>query len=182
MGEERPFSKEQLVVPMLLSPEISFTEVVSHLVAQYGRVDSATGPIDFDFTDYYSGEMGGRLTRYIVAFCRLIDPQNLSDIKRFTNQIERSYATGGNRRANLDPGLLCLDRLVLASTKNNGRRIPLRDGIYAEITLVYHHGDFHPLEWTYPDFASRAYRDYFSRLRNTLRDRLRSEARSDPRD
>ena len=49
----------------------------------------------------------------------------------------------GGRRVNLDPGLLSLANLILATTKNRSHRIPLFDGIYAELTLLYAKKQFH---------------------------------------
>ncbi len=64
--------------------------------------------------------------------------------------IEDAFREGGDRTLNLDPGLLSLSRFALATTKDGSHRIPLRDGIYAEVTLVYERGGFHPLPWTVP--------------------------------
>ena len=34
----------------------------------------------------------------------------------------------------------------------------LSRGIYADLTSVYENGDYRPLPWTYPDWASEEYR------------------------
>ena len=60
---------------------------------------------------------------------------------------------------------MALSRFTLATTKENAHRIPLSDGIYAEITLLYARGGFQPLEWTYPDFRSERYRALLSDIR-----------------
>ena len=77
---------------------------------------------------------------------------------------------------NLDPGLLSLGKLILASTKDNAQRIPLRDGIYAEVTLIYREKSYRPLPWTYPDYRSPEYLEILHALREELREKLQGEA------
>jgi hypothetical protein len=72
------------------------------------------------------------------------------------------------RRVNLDPGLLSLYNLVLASTKSFAHRIYLRDGIYAEVTLLYQAGKFSPLAWTYPDYQTDVCQEFLLRCRKEL--------------
>ena len=86
-------------------------------------------------------------------------------------------AGGARRRSvNLDPGMLTLGRLMLASTKDNAQRIPLRDGIYAEITLLYRKGKFEALPWTYPDYRSAAYHDVLLNLRARYKRQLEADS------
>ena len=37
--------------------------------------------------------------------------------------------------------------------------------IYADLTLIFKNGDFHTLEWTYPDYAARDMRDFLLKVR-----------------
>ena len=117
--------------------------------------------------------MGVPISRYFVAFKELVIPDTLADIKVFTNEIENRYADGGKRRINLDPGLISLKRLILASTKDNGRRVPLSKGIYAEITLVFIDGAFQPVPWTYPDYRSDAYIEMMGEIREMYKSQLK---------
>ena len=112
--------------------------------------------------------------RQLLSFKTLVSPEDLAAAKLETNAIEmRLAATAkGNdegalrRRVNLDPGYLDRGKLVLASTKAGPHRLYLSQGIYAEITLVYHDGDFHPLQFTFPDYRSDAYRAFFKKVRS----------------
>ena len=72
----------------------------------------------FDYTDYYTREMGAPLYRRTVAFKDLIDQKQLPDIKHLTNALESDYAAAGGRVVNIDPGYLLLERFVLATGKN----------------------------------------------------------------
>jgi hypothetical protein len=101
--------------------------------------------------------MGPEIQRFFVSFGRLVDPSTIARIKLETNSVEDAFREEDRRKVNLDPGLLCLSRFTLVTTKDNAHRIPLSDGIYAEVTLIYHKGSFQPLEWTYPDYRSAGY-------------------------
>jgi hypothetical protein len=74
---------------------------------------------------------------------------------------------------NLDPGYIAPSKLVLASTKDYSHRIHLSDGIYAEVTLLYSRGRWKELEWTYPDYRTVAYHDFFTRVRTRLAEQRR---------
>lgn len=75
---------------------------------------------------------------------------------------------------NIDPGYVTKAKLVLATTKDYAHRIYLAQGIYAEVTLSYSRGEFQPLPWTYPDYQTKAYRDFFRRVRDVYREQVRA--------
>jgi hypothetical protein len=147
-------------------------ELRSVLVERWGRIDCYSDPIPFTFTHYYDEEMGGPITRRFAAFEPLVDPSCLCRVKKETNSLEDRFREGGTRRVNLDPGLMALSRFALATTKESAHRLPLSDGIYAEITLLYSRGGFHPLEWTYPDFCSPAYLAVLNAIRARYKEQL----------
>ncbi len=82
------------------------------------------------------------------------------------------------RPINLDPGYVDSPKLVLASMKNFAHRIYLGDGVFAEVTLLHRRGQWTPLEWTFPDYASGRYWPFLDRVRRRLREQLGSETRS----
>ncbi|HLP60767.1 MAG TPA: DUF4416 family protein, partial [Candidatus Deferrimicrobium sp.] len=53
---------------------------------------------------------------------------------------------------------------IIATTKNHYHRVPLSKGIYAHIEYVIKKKKIIPLEWTYPDFKTPQYMDFFERL------------------
>ena len=63
-------------------------------------------------------------------------------------------------------------KLVLATTKDHAHRLYLGGGIYAECTLRWFQGDFVPWEWTYPDYRTEHYRDFFAAVRRLLEEKL----------
>ncbi len=148
-------------------------EVEDQLCRKFGPVDYQAGPLPFEFTNYYDEEMGNPITRHFFSFRDLVSPDGLAAIKVFTNEVEENHAINGKRQVNLDPGCISLKRLMLASTKDNGRRIPLSDGIYAEITLVFVGGTFEPLHWTYPDYRSSGYLEIMKDIREIYKAQLK---------
>ncbi len=136
---------------------------------KFGPITLRSEPIAFDFTDYYRPEMGAGLTRQWVASSLLPEPCRLADIKQTTMSLERELADGqGRRQVNLDPGLLSRHNLILATTKPFAHRVSLCAGIYAELTLIYRHGAYQPLDWTYPDYRTRACQNFLTACRATL--------------
>lgn len=109
----------------------------------------------FTYTDYYKKEMGVDLLRTFVLFGSLKNRESLADIKIATNEIEQALAIDCNRVVNLDPGYIALEHVILATTKGFAHRIYLRDGIYADLTLVFNNGTYRALQWTYPDYSEK---------------------------
>ena len=173
MGSPRPFPLEKLLVGALAGTVEALREAGRRLAETGGPVDFASDTLPFTFTRYYEPEMGPGLLRQFFSFRDLVDPQSLAAVKLATNAIELRLAIGGRRTVNLDPGFLSLSRLVLATTKDGAHRVPLRDGIYGEVTLVFEHGHFRPLEWTYPDYRSEGYLAVLECVRAIYRQQIR---------
>lgn len=144
----------QLVISVLTSRESILASVRQRMEANFGEIERTVGPLQFDFTNYYEAELGANIKRWLWSFRELVDMGSLSDIKRKTNEIEFTYSMAGKRWCNLDPGLLSLWNFVLATGKVNAHRIYLRNGIFADLTLIFRSSSYRPLPWTYPDYAS----------------------------
>ncbi len=159
----------RVVVSVLASDDRALDSAKSPLMGQLGPIDEEVGPISFNFTSYYDAELGPGIRRWLWSFRDLADRSALADIKCLTNGIEQTYTVEGKRRFNLDPGLLTLGNFVLATGKNNAHRIYLKDGIFADLTLIYRSGTYRPLEWTYPDYAE----EELIAILNSLRERYK---------
>lgn len=134
------------------------------------ELESPTWP--WAHTQYYTRELGAPLLRRFLFFAPEAPADLLVSRKQATREIERhlgvadpGFPGGLRRRINLDPGYLEPSKVVLASTKNFAHRIYLGEGIFAEVTLSFREGAFHPLSYTYPDFRSPHYREMFRRVR-----------------
>lgn len=174
MATAREFQKCALVVGVLSTLEEKRADILNELEKDFGPIEAASPVLNFPYTDYYDGEMGKRPVRYLLLFEKLVDPSELADIKTKTNQIETSFAdAGGNRRVNLDPGTLSLANFILATCKDRSHRIPLKDGIYGETTLIYQDHDFQVLPWTYADYRSDDVRAILRNFRDIYRKKLK---------
>jgi hypothetical protein len=175
MDREQGFLPHRLVMGVLVSQQEMIPLVKERLIERYGPILDSTEPKPFTYTDYYDDEMGGKPLRFYQSFAPLIDPSRLSAIKRETNALEAEFAQDGGRRVNLDPGLLGQANLVLATTKNRAHRIPLSEGIYAELTLMYANKQFKSFPWTYADYTSEEVKLLFASWREQYRRQLKQE-------
>jgi len=166
MGTPKKPELVRLFVGMLSGDQKLFSTATNILMKKFGPVLLESEIIPFEFTDYYTPEMGENLLRKFMAFKRMVSPEKLASIKLFTNHLEETYSQNKKRRINLDPGLLTPARVILASTKDFSHRIYLKSGIYAEITLLFRKRKFETLIWTYPDYRTEPYLKFFLALRN----------------
>jgi len=143
------------------------------LMRKFGPVQSESPLFEFNFTSYYTGEFGNNLKRKFICFKRTRSPENAQSIKIQTNRLEEKFSRVGKRRINIDPGYLTLSKVILLTTKDYSHRIHLGKGMYAEVALSYKQKTFRPFAWTYPDYASRGYIDFFNRVRDGLLNELR---------
>jgi hypothetical protein len=126
----------------------------------------------FTQTDYYAGEMGPGLSRCMLAFEGLAEPGELCSSKWRAHELEQTLSSEGRRTLNIDVGYLDLFKVVLASFKGRGNKLYLDKGVWADITLTYEKGRFHPLPWSFPDFAAGTYEKDLIRIRELLKEDL----------
>lgn len=175
MGRPVSFQPHKLFVAALFAPEPGVVVIRDLVASRFGPIDDELAPHPFTFSDYYHAEMGPSLERALFSIGPLVDPAGLAGFKEEANALESETAVVPDaRRVNLDPGLLSLSRVVLATTKASAHRVPLRDGLYAEITLLYRRGRYRPLEWTYPDYQSDRFVEWLARVRSRYHEQLRS--------
>jgi len=132
---------------------------------RFGETDFISNRLKFDYTSYYEKEMGKELSRRILSFRKLIERDELADIKAFTTDLEKNLSSKGRRTINIDPGYIAHEHLILATGKAYYHRPYLGKGVYADLTLVYRNKEFQTLEWTYPDYESEDLRRLFKELR-----------------
>jgi hypothetical protein len=168
MSELRQPQAARLIAGFLFRDFEVQRSVLEALRERFGPLDLLTEPLPFTYTRYYDREMGPDLFRQVGSFLTPVNPVELPDIKLFTNRLETQYAVDGRRRINIDPGLLSEERVILATGKNFTHRIYLRDGIYADLTLLYQSGAYQVLPWTYPDYREAGLLHLFAALRQKL--------------
>lgn len=164
---------------LIMASEALLPRVLEDLRLHYGETDFVSPWMAFDFTDYYTAEMGRDLKRKVTAFRRLIAPDTLPSVKHHTNQTEQKYTHQARRQVNIDPGYICGEHMILATTKAYAHRPYLGDGIYADLTLIYRKGSYRSLEWTYPDYRRPELVEMFNAIRRTYLLQLKERADRD---
>jgi hypothetical protein len=173
MGVEKEFKKVKLFSGVIYSSSQVYEETRKKLEDIFSAVDLESGEFNFDFTTYYNQEMGSPLYRRFISFEKLISPDQLPAIKIHTNKIEIETSISGKRVVNLDPGYLSDANVIIATTKNYYHRVPLSKGIYAHMEYVIKKKKLVPLEWTYPDFKTPQYMEFFARLIPIYKENIR---------
>ena len=168
MGQIFDFEPEKLLIGVIFNNEAILNSALEEVKAKFGEIDMISEEYSFsdDFSTYYDEELGGKGTRRIYSFEKLVDPTLQAEIKEFTNEIEKKYSTpDGKRLVNLDPGLMNHGRFMLSTTKNASFRIPLKRGIYTEMTLFYARGGWQKFMWTYMDYQSEKVISFLDKVR-----------------
>jgi len=163
ISAQRPAVK--LIIGFIFKEERVFQEAGAIVEKRFGSIDFQSQFLSFTHTDYYREEFGEGLSKKIISFQKLIPPQDLPEIKIFTNKVEKRLSAANKRLINIDPGYLELSKLVLASGKDYAHRIYLNNGVYAEVTLFYRDKTFRNHECTYPDYRTPEYIAIFNQIR-----------------
>jgi len=174
MGEIRPPEPVTPIASVFTANENLFETVKETLTERLGSCIYSSPVLPFNYTEYYTSEMGVGLKRCIFAFSKLINQGELPALKHWSNILEQQWSLAGQRMVNIDVGYVSLGKLVLASTKDHSHRIYIADGIYGEVTLRFVRGRFEAWPWTYPDYASLEYRKIFEEIRAIHKQKLRS--------
>jgi hypothetical protein len=161
--------KVRLIIGVLWTDRNDLQRVHSRLETLFGPVEDQSQSVPFDrYSLHYTPEMGNDINRCFWSFENPYPRGSLHEAKLTTNRLESIFSKGNRRTINLDPGLLTLSSLVLATTRPRYHRIYLGKGIYAELTLIYREMDFQPLPWTYPDYREAWTRSFFLESRARL--------------
>ena len=168
MGAVYDFDREKMIIGVIYHERDVFDKAMKILTDEFGPTDLVSEEFSFseEFSTYYDSELGGEGLRRIYSFKETVDPSRQAEIKKRTNEIEREFSVNGKRLINLDPGFINHGRLMLATTKNAGFRIPLADGIYTELTLFYARGAWHKFPWSYRDYQSERVQRFLTEVRN----------------
>jgi hypothetical protein len=167
MAKIQDFEPEKLIIGVIYHNKEILHSAIEILTEKFGEIDAVSDEFSFskEFSSYYDEEIGGEGLRRIYSFHSLVDPSRQAEIKEFTNSIEAEFSKEGNRKINLDPGFINHGRLMLATTKPQGFRIPLSNGIYTELTLFYARGAWHKLPWSYRDYQSPLVQSFITEVR-----------------
>ncbi len=158
-------SKSKLVISFISESEPLINASIKRIGEEFSPPDFVSEFTGFTQTEYYNDEMGGALKRRFATFKELFPRGELARVKLFTNTVENDNLESGRRRINIDPGFLSVENFILATGKNFTHRVYMRNGIFADLTLVYTKNDFAELPWTYPDYKGRDIKDMLKKIR-----------------
>jgi hypothetical protein len=169
----------KLIIGILAAEQKALLAAMEAIEDKLDSIDLASNVWPFNQTDYYKDQTGTNILRQFVSTERLIDPGKLAKIKHKTNKLEQKLAARLKlplpRPVNLDPGIIEPSKLVLATTKNYSHRIYIGKKMYAEVTLIFDKGCWHPLAYTYPDYRQQCYFEFFEKVRNRLLEQLKNQ-------
>ncbi|OGD30366.1 MAG: hypothetical protein A2Y56_09160 [Candidatus Aminicenantes bacterium RBG_13_63_10] len=179
MAVPHSFPPVKLVAGLIFSGEEARGRAEKELRALFGAIEARSPVLNFDLTDYYAREMGPQpLKRAFISFETLISPEELPGIKLRTIALEEKIrlALGADARpVNIDPGYLTKAALIMATAKDFSHRVPLRDGIYAHLELLFTKTGVRTLDWTYPDLKRVEYHDFFRSVRALYLEQLKEK-------
>ncbi|NOY88933.1 MAG: DUF4416 family protein [FCB group bacterium] len=162
----------RLIVSVIYSSMDALADAVNVLEKRFGRVQFETLEIPCYEADVYREEMGDNLLRRLFSFEKNTPRDMLPELKNICHKIEPQFADVVDdysfRTVNIDPGILTPSNLVMASHKEYNHRIYLKDGVYAEIALIFSRGQFRRLPWTNPDFCNEEAINFFQRVRQSF--------------
>ena len=178
LAEPQSFVPVKLICGIIAPRESTILRAEERLTQEYGGIDLRSSLFSFDFTDYYEIQMGKDLRRKFLSFGELIEPERLSTIKLETNRLEKEIQEEfkiRHRIINIDPGYLTLASLIMTTDKNFSHRVPLQDGIYAHLEFLFGRDEIRSLDWTYPDFKSKGYQDFFLEVRRIYLSQIKED-------
>lgn len=174
MAEIKIPLKAKFFCGIIFSNKDKLNLAIEALETKYGTIDLSCGPFPFAHTDYYE-QMGSNLSKYFISFETLFDRENICDMKIFCNSVELNLSESNDNKKriiNIDPGYLTNSNVFLASCKEYYHRMYLQKGIYLENELCYSKKKFNFFEWTYPDYKSEEYLNFFYKLREKYRNQI----------
>lgn len=162
------------LVSGLLSADSQLLESSKKILQKYyGPIDLESSIVPFDFTNYYDKELGSGILRQFVSFSKLICPESISKIKLNTIHIEKKkFSVDCNRKVNIDPGFIALDKLVVVTTKDATYRVYLGRKIYAQSMLYFQDKTYNDWPWTYQDYKTEIAIKFFNNVREIYRKQL----------
>jgi hypothetical protein len=166
MAKPQEVDPVKLFVAVLWADAGVLQNAVKRMEAIWGKIDFVGPDHLFNSTDYYRPEMGSNLNRRLMSFEGLVPPEQLSNAKHISNEIEAMLAMDSKRSVNLDVGYLDHNKIVLASFKGAGQKIYLSNGVWADLIARYRSGRYQPFDWTFPDFKDGRYDSELSKIRD----------------
>ncbi|MBI3542545.1 MAG: DUF4416 family protein [Deltaproteobacteria bacterium] len=155
-----------LVVAAMWRANFDETLALGELERGFGPLGQRTAVFEVTQTSYYAREMGEGLRKLFVAIEGEAARDSLVHWKRVAVALEEKHLDSDARRLNVDPMVVSLENVTVATSKGHPHRVYLRDGVFADVQLARRRGGFEALPWTYADYAERVL--FFGQLHGRL--------------
>lgn len=166
-------SKAVLVAALMYNDANVYNLALEKLINNFGEIEVISDEYLFSHSIYYKDEMGDSLTKRFIVFKNMIERDYISTVKNITDRIEKEYLSNNNRKINIDPAILTLENFILVTNKNFTHRIYLKDGVFADLTLIYKKKKgYTELPWTYADYSSDNTKKFLNKIRELFYKRL----------
>lgn len=167
-------SKAVLIIAFMYRDLEICDSALNDAIKNFGSIKIISEEYLFSHSIYYKEEMGENLKKRFLVFENMIERDYIVEVKKITDEIEKKYLDEkGNRKINIDPAILTLENFILATNKNFTHRIYLRDGVFADLTLIYKKKKgYSELDWTYADYSSEETKSFLNNVRDLFYNRL----------
>ena len=167
-------SKAVLIIAFMYGDFGIYESALKDVIENFNSIKIVSEEYLFSHSIYYKEEMGENLKKRFLVFENMIERDYLVEVKKITDEIEKKYLDEkGNRKINIDPAILNLENFILATNKNFTHRIYLRDGVFADLTLIYKKKKgYTELDWTYADYSSEETKSFLNNVRDLFYNRL----------
>ena len=167
-------SKAVLIIAFMYGDFGIYESALKDVIENFGSIKIISEEYLFSHSIYYKEEMGENLKKRFLVFENMIERDYLVEVKKITDEIEKKYLDEkGNRKINIDPAILNLENFILATNKNFTHRIYLRDGVFADLTLIYKKKKgYTELDWTYADYSSEETKSFLNNVRDLFYNEL----------
>lgn len=170
-------SKAVLIIASMYNNIQNYELSLKELEKEFGIINTISSEYIFSHSNYYNKEMGDDIKKRFLVFENMIERDYITQVKKITDSIEKKYANNDNRSVNLDPAILTLENFILATNKNFTHRIYLKDGVFADLTLIYKKKEgYSKLPWTYADYSSEYTIDFLNKIREKFYNKLKESS------
>ncbi len=158
----------KLIFAVMFSDEKIREKAVIELTERFGEIEFQSGIYDFNFTKYYEKEFGSGLRKFFLSFRKIVDENDLADVKKFTNSLEEKFSENNKRAINIDPGYLNDKSVVMASNKRMSFKEKIAEGIFTHKVLEFSNGEIPCFMHTFKDYLIEENKKFFISVHEKL--------------
>ncbi len=142
----------KFILGVLRHSSVDYPTILKKITESFGVIQTKTEEFVFG-SEYYKPEMGEGLKKSFLSFEGVVPRSILPERKIASVKLEDFFAKpDGSRLVNLDPMILSLENVIIATSKNFSHRVYLGQGVFGDLALIRKREGFESLPWTYADY------------------------------